>query len=73
MGDQYNHDRSTCALCLAEDLEAANERIAELEQRLSGAIAALKSLQEVVPPRDWNAYAESVLRLDAVMAKGKER
>lgn len=32
--------------------------------RLTGALKALEELKEVVPPKDWKRYAESVLALE---------
>lgn len=37
--------------------------VAMLKSRLAGAVAALKSLRECVPPRDWNNYAQAVIDL----------
>lgn len=33
--------------------------------KLAGALAALRQLQECVPPKDWKRYASDVLALDA--------
>lgn len=49
-------------------LREANWRLAEkaaaLSGRLEGALLALRELREVVPPRDWSRYAQSVLELE---------
>lgn len=44
MGDQNNHDRNNCEQCLRDDLETANERIAELTEQRDELLAALKRI-----------------------------
>ena len=46
---------------------AASEREAHdyTKGKLAGALAALRQLQECVPPKDWKRYASEVLALDA--------
>ena len=49
------------------DVAKAKEREAHdyTKGKLAGALAALRQLQECVPPKDWKRYASEVLALDA--------
>ncbi len=67
--DWRQHD--SCPMCADENsaalLQAAKEREAHdyTKGKLAGALAALRQLQECVPPKDWKRYASDVLALDA--------